>query len=329
MKKFIGLFLLVFAALVFASCTQVAASETSYLAIDINPSVELVLDENDKVQYANALNEDGEVLLAELDVLGMDVEKAMDLIIAEATDLGFIDPEGETTVSVTTVNDKEDVEENLQKKAKAAVEKAFADRGMKGFAKVNNMTPEMIAEAEALGISPAKLRLVKQAMVLDPELTQEEAIAMKVSDLVHLVKKNGNLIKDMAKDVKSQFNEQREAIRAEYADRIADLKTQMEAKQAEIDAAVDEEAKAASTSELEDLQDQLAAIEKEIAARVKELRNSFQDQIDDLKEQRKNERKVRIEEHKEKVEAFKDQVKKNREKIREAVEKWQQEREKQ
>jgi gas vesicle protein len=152
---------------------------------------------------------------------------------------------------------------------------------------------------------------------------------MKVSDLVHMVKENGNLIKDMAQEIRTQFMQQREAIRAEYADQIANLKTQMEAKQAEIDAATDEDAKAALTAELEALNDQLEAIGKEIADRVKELRSTFKEQIDALKEQRQSERKARIEEHKAKIAAFRDQFQKNRDKVREAIKKWQTEQENQ
>lgn len=64
----------------------------SYVSMDINPSVELTLDKNNKVVSVYGANEDGQVLLyGEASLVGMDVEAAVDKITALAIDLGYID----------------------------------------------------------------------------------------------------------------------------------------------------------------------------------------------------------------------------------------------
>lgn len=64
----------------------------SYVSMDINPSVELTLDKNNKVVSVYGANEDGQVLLyGEASLVGMDVEAAVDKITALAIELGYID----------------------------------------------------------------------------------------------------------------------------------------------------------------------------------------------------------------------------------------------
>lgn len=64
----------------------------SYVSMDINPSVELTLDKNNKVVSVYGANEDGQVLLyGEASLVGMDVEAAVDKITALAIEFGYID----------------------------------------------------------------------------------------------------------------------------------------------------------------------------------------------------------------------------------------------
>lgn len=64
----------------------------SYVSMDINPSVELTLDKNNKVVSVYGANEDGQVLLyGEASLVGMDVEAAVDKITALAIEFSYID----------------------------------------------------------------------------------------------------------------------------------------------------------------------------------------------------------------------------------------------
>jgi len=50
----------------------------AYMTIDINPSIELGLDENDRVIFARAVNKDGEQVLAGMDVQGKAADETAD-----------------------------------------------------------------------------------------------------------------------------------------------------------------------------------------------------------------------------------------------------------
>ncbi|HKK95634.1 MAG TPA: anti-sigma factor domain-containing protein [Anaerovoracaceae bacterium] len=106
-----AVFVLVFVGSLFVAQEDYA----SLVVIDINPSVQLELDEDEFVTGYEALNEDAETL--ELDyVMGMTVEDAVSYITQKAEELGFIDLNDldDDYVLVATISDDEDVEERLQ-----------------------------------------------------------------------------------------------------------------------------------------------------------------------------------------------------------------------
>ena len=73
------------------------------VAIDINPSVELIIKDG-KVSGVTAANEDGAVLLSGETLEGMSVEAATDRIVALAEELGFLTDEN-NQVKITVVSD--------------------------------------------------------------------------------------------------------------------------------------------------------------------------------------------------------------------------------
>ena len=105
MKKFLSSTLCILLALtalfVLASCGK--NGSPSYVSIDINPSIELTVDEENKVVSVYAANEDANVLLyEETGIVGADVEDAVEKITQLALKLGYIDEENKvvgTTVS--------------------------------------------------------------------------------------------------------------------------------------------------------------------------------------------------------------------------------------
>ena len=65
MKKLISILLIVaFACIAIASCGNAESAGTTYISLRINPEIELIADEDGTVLCANAINEDGEVVLS-------------------------------------------------------------------------------------------------------------------------------------------------------------------------------------------------------------------------------------------------------------------------
>lgn len=92
----------------------------SVVTMDINPSVEVELNKNDEVVGVKAMNEDG-LSFENLNLKGLTIEEAIDLLLASAKDEGYI-KEDETTYVVFTTVQLDDVDTAKPQKLKAKIE---------------------------------------------------------------------------------------------------------------------------------------------------------------------------------------------------------------
>lgn len=60
------------------------------MQVDINPSVEFILDADDKVLSVTALNDDGALIVAGEAFVGKTAEDAVELMASISTDAGYL-----------------------------------------------------------------------------------------------------------------------------------------------------------------------------------------------------------------------------------------------
>lgn len=104
-----------------------------YLRMDINPSVEIVYDSNNKVTAVKSANSDADVLLSDelrAQLKGMPVDQAAATIADEAGKLGYIEPEEQDALKITVVAGTDKQSEEVASKATAAIENTFMERGV-------------------------------------------------------------------------------------------------------------------------------------------------------------------------------------------------------
>lgn len=313
-------------ALAAVGCNASAASDEAYLTIEINPSIEVVVNRRDKVVYASALNDDGEVLLAEADFEGRDIKVAVEFIIERAVELGYIDPGAEEiTVSVAVLGRDKPKQEKLREKVCARFNQSFASRGMYGHARGKEFPAEIVTVAEELGISPERLMVVKQAMIFNPELTLEECLEMTVEDLIKTIRNLGQEIKDIVSEKKKEFFAARDELFAEYEPFLEALRAEIADLRAQIAIAADEEEKAALRATLKPLEEELAGLREELRSKVEELKEEYREISREAKERVRDEFHTRREEFKERLKKFREE-KQNKDEIKKAVEEWQRRR---
>lgn len=119
----------------FTACNKTSSSEsgsevTAFVSLDINPSIEITLDKNDKVISIYGANEDGQVLIYEEEGLtNVDVETAVEKIISISIELGYLD-EDNTVVETSVTTSLESMEEDIYNKISAKIKSAAADYGL-------------------------------------------------------------------------------------------------------------------------------------------------------------------------------------------------------
>lgn len=104
-----------------------------YLRMDINPSVEIVYDSNNKVTAVKSANSDADVLLSDelrAQLKGMPVDQAAATIADEAGKLGYIELEEQDALKITVVAGTDKQSEEIASKATAAIENTFMERGI-------------------------------------------------------------------------------------------------------------------------------------------------------------------------------------------------------
>lgn len=134
------------------------------MTVDINPSVEFMIDDENKVVSVTALNDDGSILIVGEAFVGKTAEEAVELMISLATETGYLvkgnAQASENTVKISVSGDSRHAEKLLSDVKKQATD--VLDR-----LDVNGK----VEEIKALGLDALR------ALALDTSIFSEEEIA--------------------------------------------------------------------------------------------------------------------------------------------------------
>ena len=156
----------------------------NYVSLDINPSVEIGLNAFDKVVDVEAANTDGQALIQENNLLNLSVEEAIDSLVQEATDQGFVKEDGSTVIAVTAESDNEEKAQELQQASSNGVNLAMSAKNSIATVYSDCSDLAVRTEAKEMGISPGKYKLIKMMQSLDSDITVEQYKDAKVSEIM-------------------------------------------------------------------------------------------------------------------------------------------------
>ena len=197
MSKKLGILVLGIMVLVgLAACTDMGTEVSGYyVSVDINPSIEFVVNDEDIVESYLFLNEDAAVLCADLDFVGMNVDDAVELFVETATAAGYVDPDGEDNAVLITVITDDDEDENQEvrnricDRLRKRLNTHFAKNFINALVLSEDFTQaDLLAEADELGVSAGKLKLAYAALLTDETLVKEELLELPVKDILAIVR---------------------------------------------------------------------------------------------------------------------------------------------
>lgn len=234
--KFFGRFLAGAAALgiglSFAACnfdspsggSSLQASALTYVAIDINPSVELLV-RGGKVVGVKAGNDDASVLLCDEELTGLDVEEAAAKIVALADRLGYL-TDYNKKVKITVLSDDAEEAKRLEISAKAGAQKGSDKAEVNSEPRVQDeRTAKKLKEQDPdryAELTAAKVRLIEAIMKYDPLMTYETGAEMTINELSHRFDQLIDEYKDMVTDgLEESFEAAYKAAKAELERSIA------------------------------------------------------------------------------------------------------------
>ena len=160
--------------------------EASRVELDVNPSVSISLNKQGEVIDAVAMNDDGTEILADLDVKSLELETAVNEIVDELYEEGFINEKANSTL-VTVFNDEEAKATEIENEVVNMIANRISEK---------NITPDVIAQkttmaqndnletlARQFGISYSKALLILNAVELEGSLTFEELARMNINQI--------------------------------------------------------------------------------------------------------------------------------------------------
>ena len=175
----------------------------SYVGIDVNPSVSLVLDKNDKVLSVLADNEDAQVLLYGENLVGMSADEAAKKIAELSVELGYLN-ENNRGVNIT-VEGKADAEklssavEGSFEAAAEGLDLRFTSEGTFSLNReLNAVKAEYSSDAAIQGLTVGKFKLIAEAQSVEGTLTFTAAADMDVSELLNLISQKAETIEPYA-----------------------------------------------------------------------------------------------------------------------------------
>ena len=299
----------------------------TYISMRINPEIEVVADENGEIVSVNAVNEDGEVVLAEVDLVGQSVAEAGETFTEIATELGYLDVDSEdATVYIDAVGENEELCEKLESGLSERIHKYFDNNGI--FGKVSPETLEEYADkVEAWNVSAGQAKMIVRLLDMYPEMTEEEALLLNPAQIMEMIKDHGKSDKKVGAAQREEMKTEVEALKEKYAATFA-LKDEIRAlKQKLEDETLTEDEKTAIRTELETKQaaydEQMQAYRDEVAA----LKDSYREKTEEMRNEIKQKAKEKREQNADKIKEHKKTFEAAREDTEKKIREWREGRE--
>lgn len=160
--------------------TEIDPVVASTVTIDINPSIEITLDDDDVVINIIAINDDGDYLIdRDIEYQGLTLDRTIEIIIAKALELGYIVDSVDDNIILINVESNQyeiqtRVEQALENKITQVVNNA-SKRVQVRKENRDNLTRDeannLIREAKDLKISVSKLIIINKIIAEDDSYT--------------------------------------------------------------------------------------------------------------------------------------------------------------
>lgn len=171
---------------------QQAHAVTSVVSLDVNPSIELRVNSREKVVSCQALNQEAQAVLEDMDggrdLKGVKADVAVNAIVGSLVRHGCLDRV--SSAILISVEDKDQARaQRLQQELTGAVDGALAagDSQAAVLSQTVQQDKELEKQAKANNISTGKAALIRQAMALNGSLNFEGLAQLSVEELRDLI----------------------------------------------------------------------------------------------------------------------------------------------
>ena len=164
-----------------------ANAVASVVSLDVNPSIQLKINQNEKVLSADALNQDAEVILDGMDLKGTQLKVAVNAIVGSLLQNGYLDRL--SSAILISVEDDDALraarlESDLTAEVGTALQNASAGAAILSQTLTNDTDLNTLAKNS--GISVGKAAMIRDTQALNSQLDFDALAALSVEELKQL-----------------------------------------------------------------------------------------------------------------------------------------------
>lgn len=160
----------------------------STVSLEVNPSIQITVNEKERVLDVKALNKDGEIVIGDMDFSGSDIDVAVNALIGSMLRNGYLN---ELANSILISVDNEDPAKGtaLQEELTKEVNDLLASDGFLGAVLSQTITEKssLQQQADQYGITLGKAQLIEQILNSTQGHTFEELAPLSINELNLLI----------------------------------------------------------------------------------------------------------------------------------------------
>lgn len=182
--SFASLSVLILVVIAIIGLTQFNNKVYSLIALDVNPSLMIELDKKDNVVNVITNNTDAEMIIGNMDLIGVDSNVAINAIIGSMVIHGYINESSNSLLLSIQSNDLIKQEE-LRTRYTQVIIDLLSSSTINGSVMSQVLVLSQDAEdlSEQLGISEAKAELILSIAAIDPRVIVEDLSLLSINDL--------------------------------------------------------------------------------------------------------------------------------------------------
>lgn len=160
----------------------------TFISIDVNPSIEMLADENNMVMELRGLNEEAETVLQDVEDDEKGLDQVVSSIVESMTEHGYLKPEVTNSILVSVENKDSQKAEHIKGTITNDIYKILDKTEIDSVVLTQDVkkTKELQKEAEALNISVGKMSLIQNLAQKDTHLDVQQMAEMSIQDISNL-----------------------------------------------------------------------------------------------------------------------------------------------
>lgn len=182
-------------------------SPYSYVSMDINPSVEIILNRYERVLDVQPLNEDGKKIINHnYHFMHKKVDDAISELINGAHEANYLKDNDNNEIFITVSAPKPQAAQEIGRYVREYAAAGLKQSNINANVTVEGVTIQKRVQAKKEHISVGKLLLLEQLQKVSPAANIDEVKDKSVKDIIENIKKEKEKSKDVDKDIDKDKN---------------------------------------------------------------------------------------------------------------------------